>query len=169
MSDVCGRPNLFTFRACKDRRERKKLLSYICSNQPVLDPFASELVQAKVAAYLEMIEREPKDASEILTSLHCSSFDAISEFVCGISRGGTQALSALPASVSDRALLNDILHPSRRRLAWFAVHLREYTKWITSRTGLIEKFVTFLGLLLMREPFVYPCPESFLQQQNCVR
>jgi hypothetical protein len=164
-SDLCGRPNLFTFRAYKDLGEGKKLLSYVYSNQTVLDPSASELVQAKVAAYLEMFEREPKDASKIFTSLHCSSFNARSEFVYGISRGGTPALSALPASVSNRALLNDILHPSRRRLAWFAVHLPECTKWITSRTGLIEKFVTFLCVLWNPRS----CPKSVLQRQSCVR
>jgi hypothetical protein len=152
--DVYGRPNLFTFGAGKDHREGKKLLSYIYSNQTVLGPSAPEPVQAKVAAYLEMIEREPKNASEIFTSLQYSSFDTISEFVYGPGHGGTQALPALPASVSDRALLNDILHLSRRRLAWFAVHLPEYTKWITSQTGLMKDFVALLGLLPMRKPFI---------------
>lgn len=152
MFDVYGRSNLFTFGPVKDHRERKRLLSYIYSNQTILGDFSAGLVQGKVAAYLEMIEREPKNASEIFSSLHYFSFDTISEFVYGPNHGGTKALSA---SASDRALLDDILHPSRRRLAWFAVHLPSYTKWVTTRIGAMEKLVKFLGLVPMKKPFVY--------------
>jgi Cytochrome P450 len=152
MFDVYGRSNLFTFGPAKDHRERKKLLSHIYSTQTVFGPFSSELVQQKVAAYLQMLQREPESACEIFSSLHYFSFDAISEFVYGPSHGGTQALSA---SAPDRALLDDVLNPSRRRLAWFAVHLPSYTKWVTTRTGAMEKLMTLLGLVPMKKPFVY--------------
>ncbi len=152
MFDVYGRSNLFTFGPVKDHRERKKLLSHIYSNQTVLGSYSSKLVQGKVAAYLEMLEGAPKDACEIFSSLHYFAFDTISEFVYGPSHGGTQSLSA---SSSDRALLDDILHPSRRRLAWFAVHLPKYTKWVTSQIGPMENLVNALGFIPMKKPFVY--------------
>ena len=152
MFDVYGTKNLFTFGPVKDHRERKKLLSHIYSNKNILGSSSSDLIQGKVAAYLRMLEREPGAACEIFASLHYFSLDAISEFVYGPHLGGTQALSG---SLSDRALLNDILNPSRRTLAWFAVHLPSYTRWITTRTGMMEKLVTFLGLMPMRKPFVY--------------
>lgn len=152
MFDVYGTKNLFTFGPVKDHRERKKLLSHIYSNQNILAPSSSSLIQGKVVAYLRLLEREPDTACEIFTSLHFFSFDTISEFVYGPHHGGTQALSG---SLSDRALLDDILNPSRRTMAWFAVHLPSYTRWITTRTGVVEKLVTFLGLMPMRKPFVY--------------
>jgi Cytochrome P450 len=152
MFDAYGRRNLFTFGPAKDHRERKKLLSHIYSNQTVLGQFSSELVQSKVAAYLGLLEREPKTACEIFSSLHYFSFDTISEFVYGPNHGGTKALSA---SSSDRALLDDILHPSRRTLAWFSVHLPAYARWVANQTGFIERLVTVLGLMPMKKPFVY--------------
>lgn len=152
MFDVYGRPNLFTFGSGKEHRERKKLLSHIYSNQMVLSKSISDLVQGKVAGYLDMVEQEPKVASEIFSSLHYFSIDAISEFVYGPTYGGTKALTH---SSNDRHLLNDILDPSRRRLSWFAVHLPAVTKWITTRKGLLDLLITKLGLLPMKRPFTY--------------
>lgn len=152
MFDVYARPNLFTFGPVKQHRERKKLLSHIYSNQVVLGSFSSALVREKVAAYLDMLETEPHNAYEIFSSLHYFSLDTISRFVYGPDHGATRALSAIPA---DRALLDDILHPSRRRLAWFAVHLPSYTRWVTTQIGAMERLVTSFGLVPMKKPFVY--------------
>lgn len=152
MFDVYGRPNLFTFSSGKDHRERKKLLSHIYSNQMVLSACIVDMVQRKVAAYLEMVEREPDAASEIFSSLHYFSIDAISEFVYGRQYGGTQALAY---SSQDRTLLSDILDHSRRRLSWFAVHFPAFTKWITTRKGVLDRVITQLGLLPMKRPFTY--------------
>ena len=150
--DVYGRPNLFTFSSGKDHRERKKLLSHIYANQTILSDKMSAMVQSKAAAYLTMIEREPDVASEIFSSLHYYSIDAISEFVYGPHHGRTRALK--PSHV-DRKLLDDILVHSRRRLSWFAVHFPDFTKWLTTRTGLLDWLITILGLLPMNRPFTY--------------
>ncbi|EXJ96050.1 hypothetical protein A1O1_01176 [Capronia coronata CBS 617.96] len=152
MFDVYGRPNLFTFGSGKLHRDRKKLLSHIYANQTVLGPEFSRLVQEKVDGFLALVEREPEHASEIFGSLHYFSLDAISEFVYGPEHGGTRALSG---SKQSRDLIQDILNPARRRLAWFAVHFPAYTKWITTRTGLLERVLTSLGLIPMRKPFTY--------------
>jgi cytochrome P450 len=152
MFDVYGRPNLFTFSSGKDHRERKKLISHIYSNQVILSPSISDLVQRKVADYLQMLEQEPGAASEIFSSLHYFSIDAISEFVYGSVYGGTHAIAR---SSNDRRLLDDILDHSRRRLSWFAVHFPTFTKWITTRKGAVDRLITGLGLLPMKRPFTY--------------
>jgi hypothetical protein len=152
MFDVYGTPNLFTFATGKDHRERKKLLSHIYANQTILGSEHTKLVQEKVLGYMRMLEKEPAAASEIFSSLHYFSFDTISEFVYGPDHGGTKSLS----SESDhRSLLDDILNPARRRMAWFGVHFPTYTKWISSRVGFTEKLVNTLGLMPMKKPFVY--------------
>ena len=152
MFDVYGRPNLFTFGPGQEHRERKKLISHIYSNQSILGADFTMLVKRKVVAYLALIEREPQVASEIFTSLHYFSIDAISEFVYGPKHGGTKAMAH---NHEDRGLLLDILSVSRRRLAWFAVHFPHYTKWVTTRRGLMDWLVTTTGLLPTRRPFVY--------------
>jgi hypothetical protein len=152
MFDVYGRPNLFTFSSGKDHRERKKLISHMYSNQVILSSNISDLVQRKVAAYLQMLEQESDAASEIFTSLHYFSIDAISEFVYGPIYGGT---SAMTPSSKDRRLLDDILDQSRRRLSWFAVHFPTFTNWITTRKGPLDRLITDLGLLPMKRPFTY--------------
>jgi cytochrome P450 len=99
-----------------------------------------------------MLEQESDAASEIFTSLHYFSIDAISEFVYGPIYGGTHAMA--PSS-KDRRLLDDILDQSRRRLSWFGVHFPAFTKWITTRKGLLDRLITDLGLLPMKRPFTY--------------
>ncbi|KIW84281.1 hypothetical protein Z517_03531 [Fonsecaea pedrosoi CBS 271.37] len=152
MFDVYGRPNLFTFASGKQHRERKKLISHIYANQSVLGFDAAQLVKRKVTGFLTLLEREPALGKEIFTSLHYFSFDAISEFVYGLDHGGTTALSG---SKQSRELIQDILNPARRRLAWFTVYFPSYTKWITTRTGLLERLLTSTGLMPMRKPFTY--------------
>jgi cytochrome P450 len=151
MFDVYGRPNLFTFASGVEHRERKKLLSHAYSQSVILGSMSS-LVEKKAKQYLDLLERERKTASEIFSSLHYFSIDAISEFQYGPHLGGTQAMLG---STRDRALLNDILDPSRRRLSWFTVHFPHYVKWVLSQVGLMERIVDFLGLLPMKKPVVY--------------
>ena len=152
MFDAYGSPNLFTFSSGKDHRERKKLISHMYSNQVILGSKISDLVQRKAAAYLQMLEQESGAAGEIFTSLHYFAIDAISEFVYGPIYGGTRAMTR---SSKDRRLLDDILDQSRRRLSWFAVHFPAFTKWITTRKGLLDRLITGLGLLPMKRPFTY--------------
>lgn len=152
MFDAYGTPNLFTFASGVDHRNRKKLVSHMYSNQRLLEARSVEMVKSKVSGFLAMLKNEPSLASETFTSLHYFSFDAISEFVYGPKYGGTQALTGKEA---DRRLIDDILNPARRRLAWFAIHFPSYTKWITTRTGLTERVLNVLGMLPMRKPFTY--------------
>lgn len=152
MFDAYGKPNLFTFASGIDHRNRKKLVSHMYSNQRLLEERSVDMVKRKVQGFLDMLKKEPNLASEIFTSLHYFSFDAISEFVYGPSYGGT---SSLAGSKVDRRLIDDILDPHRRRLAWFLVHFPNYTKWIISRTGVSERLVNLLGLVPMKKPFTY--------------
>lgn len=152
MFDAFGKANMFTFASGTLHRERKKLLSHMYSNQTVLGPHYSQLVQRKVAAFLNLVETEPQRASEIFSSLHYFSLDAISEFVYGPDHGGTRALKG---NKSDRDMISDILDPARRRLSWFLVHFPALTRWLISRTGLLELLITKLGLLPMSKPFTY--------------
>lgn len=152
MFDVYGRPNLFTFSSGKDHGRRKKLISHTYSNQVILSSNIADLVQRKASDYLRMLEQEPDNASEIFASLHYFSIDAISEFVYGSMYGGTHAMARWS---KDRRLLDDILDHSRRRLSWFAVHFPAFTKWITTRKGMLDRLITNLGLLPMNRPFTY--------------
>lgn len=152
MFDVYGTPNLFTFASGVAHRDRKKLISHMYSNQKLMEEQSVKMIKRKVQSFLTMLKTEPESASEIFTNLHYFSFDAISEFVYGSEFGGTNALSG---NKVDRRLIDDILDPARRRLAWSAVHFPAYTKWITTRTGLVGTVVESLGLLPMNKPFTY--------------
>ena len=59
----------------------------------------------------------------------------------------------MKGNVANQALLEDILDPSRRRLTWFVVHFPSLTKWLYSRTGIIERMVA--PLLPMQKPATY--------------
>jgi cytochrome P450 len=152
MFNAFGKPNMFTFASGALHRDRKKLLSHMYSNQTVLGLHYSQLVLNKVAAFLNLLESEPQKASEIFSSLHYFSLDAISEFVYGPDHGGTRALKG---SESDRDMISDILDPARRRLSWFLVHFPAVTKWLITRTGVLEQLIAKMGLLPMNKPFTY--------------
>jgi cytochrome P450 len=152
MFDAYGRANLFTFGPVEAHRARKRLLSHAYSNQTILASASSSLIQEKVALYLRLLEENgPNPCNEIFSSLHYFSIDTISDFVFGPDFGGTKALQG----DKDRALLNDILDPARRKLAWFVTHLPRYTKWVVSQKGLMELLVNSLGLLPMKKPTTY--------------
>jgi cytochrome P450 len=59
----------------------------------------------------------------------------------------------LRGNTQHRALLNDIIDPTRRYLSWFAVHLPTVTRWLYTRTGLTEQVVT--PILPMQKPTTY--------------
>jgi cytochrome P450 len=52
-------------------------------------------------------------------------------------------------------LIDDLLDPARRHLAWSIVHFPTITKWLTTRTGLLEQLLNNLCLMPMKKPFVY--------------
>lgn len=151
MFDVYGHQNLFTFAGVKEHGERKKILAHAYSKTSILKSSAA-VVEEKVWEFMELLEKDPMTASETFSSLHYYSLDNITHFLYGESFGATAALGG---SRHDRIMLNDVLDPSRRKLAWFACHLPRYTKWLMTRTGLSEKLVARLGLLPQKKPTVY--------------
>ncbi|KAK1992954.1 cytochrome P450 [Colletotrichum falcatum] len=154
MFDVYGRQNLFTFAESRKHSERKKLLAHAYSKSVVLSPsgIARPLVEKNVKSFLDLLEQEKSVAEEIFHSLHWFSLDSITGFLYGDKHGGTHALEGNRA---DRMMLDDIIDPSRRKLSWFVVHLKTYTNWLYTRTGVVEKLVAALGLLPMSKPATY--------------
>ena len=151
MFDVYGEQNLFTFSSVKAHGERKKLLANAYSKSSILK-YSAPAIEEKVWEYMQLIEKNPEIASETFSSLHYYSLDNITHFLYGTEFGAT---SALTGSEADRSMLDDVLDPDRRPLAWFACHLPKYTKWLMSRTGISEKIVAGLGLLPQTKPTVY--------------
>ncbi|KAF8858714.1 putative benzoate 4-monooxygenase cytochrome P450 [Acephala macrosclerotiorum] len=146
MFDVYGRPNLFSFTSVKAHGERKKLLNHAYSKSSILKVTAPA-VEQKAWEYMKLLETSPETASEIFHSLHYYSLDNITHFLYGENFGAT---SALAGSASDRAIMDDVLDPARRKMSWFLVHLPRYTKWLITRTGLAETMVA--GLLPQKKP-----------------
>jgi hypothetical protein len=151
MFDVYGHQNLFTFAGVKEHGERKKLLAHAYSKSSILKSSAAA-VEEKVWEYMDLLEKDPVTASETFSSLHYYSLDNITHFLYGEDYGAT---SALRGNKHDQIMLNDVLDPARRKLAWFACHLPRYTKWLMTRTGIAEKVVVWLNLLPQKKPTVY--------------
>lgn len=149
MFDVYGKPNLFTFYSTAEHGQRKKLLSHAYSKSMILKEPMTTLVEEKAEKYLQLIESEPDQISEVFATLHYYSLDNITKFLYG-KYGST---SAMDGSAAHRALIGDILHPSRRRLSWLMVHFRSLTKWLYTRSGWQEDFVK--PVLPMQKPATY--------------
>lgn len=152
MFDVYGRQNLFTFGPWQMHAERKKLLNHAYAKSTILRGHTGRIVEEMVMKFLQLLENEKETAGEIFTSLHYFSIDVITQFLYGPKYGGTAALAG---QERDRALLNDILDPARRRLSWFAVHLPRFTKWLYSRSGVVERMIDRSGVLPMKKPATY--------------
>lgn len=150
MFDVYGKQNLFTFHTVREHSERKKLVANAYSKSVMLKGPAACMVQGKVSQYMNLIEQSGAQPLEIFSTLHYFSIDSISDFLYGQKYGGTSALSGDP---KDRALLNDIIDPTRRYLSWFAVHLPTLTQWLYTREGLTERMLT--PFLPMQKPTTY--------------
>lgn len=158
MFDVYGRQNLFTFHSTTEHGHRKKLISHAYSKSVVLKDRSASMVEDKAHKYMALIEAEPDHVSEIFTTLHYYSLDNITEFLYG--RYGSTA--ALEGSEPHRALIGDILDPSRRKLSWFTVHLNALTKWLYTRTGSMEMMVR--PMLPMQKPATYTGIRGFALQ-----
>lgn len=151
MFEVYGEQNLFTFAGVKDHGDRKKLLSNAYTRSSILKN-DSACVEQRVNEYMELIAREPSVAAEIFSSLHYFALDNITHFLYGKDFGGT---SALLGPGDHREMLKDVFNPARKKTAWFVVHLPNYTKWLMTRTGFVEKVISILGLLPQKKPTVY--------------
>ncbi|KAF2094960.1 cytochrome P450 [Rhizodiscina lignyota] len=149
MFDVYGKENMFTFGPVQQHAERKKMLSHAYSKSSMIKGEQAAMIQDKARQYMQLLESEPGSTSEMFSTLHFFSLDAITDFVYG-KYGSTQAVSG---SQGDRALLNDILDPARRKLSWFAVHFPAFTKWLYTRVNLMERLVK--PLLPMKKPLTY--------------
>ncbi|KAJ9316256.1 hypothetical protein DTO271D3_3525 [Paecilomyces variotii] len=152
MFDVYGRQNLFTFGPWQMHAERKRLLNHAYAKSTILRGPTAQMAEEMAMKFLRLLENEHETTGEIFTSLHYFSLDVITRFLYGPKHGGT---AALMGRAQDRALLNDILDPKRRRLSWFAVHLPRLTKWLYSRSGVTERIISYLGLLPMQKPATY--------------
>jgi len=150
MFDAYGKQNLFTFHTVKEHSERKKLVANAYSKSLMLKGPAASMVKDKVSQYLTLIKSCGDQPHEIFSSLHYFSMDAITHFLYGPTYGGT---SAMADNNQERALLADIVDPTRRYLSWFAVHLPTFTKWLYTRDGLAERILT--PLLPMQKPTTY--------------
>lgn len=151
MFDVYGHQNLFTFAGAKEHGDRKKVLAHAYSKSSILKN-EKVMVESKVGKFMELLEREPGVAGEVFASLHYFSLDNITHFLYGEEFGATDAMGGCQ---SDRSMLNDVLDPKRRKLAWFACHWPKYTKWLLGRTRWQEKVVEGLGILPMGKPTTY--------------
>lgn len=150
MFDAYSKQNLFTFHTVKEHSDRKKLVANAYSKSLMLKGSAARMVQDKVSQYMSLIESHGNQPHEIFSSLHYFSMDAITHFLYGAKHGGT---SALKGNVQDRALLNDIIDPTRRFLSLFAVHLPSLTLWLYTRDGLTERLLK--PVLPMQKPTTY--------------
>ncbi|KAH7325816.1 cytochrome P450 [Stachybotrys elegans] len=149
MFDVYGKQNLFTFHSPVEHGQRKKLVSHAYSKTTMLKPPAASMVEDKVHKYMKLIESEPDHVSDVFNTLHYYSLDNITAFLYG-KYGST---SAMDGSEAHRALIGDILDPARRRLSWFTVHLPSLTRWLYTRTDLMESLVA--PFLPMQKPATY--------------
>lgn len=150
MFDVYGRQNVFTFGPAHLHTERKKLIAHAYSKGSIIRGRVADGIEAKVQDYLRWIETHGTHGDEIFRSLHYFSLDNITNFLYGSSHGGTSALKGVEFH---QALLDDILDPARRRLTWFMVHFPTITKWVYTRTGLLERILS--PILPMQKPATY--------------
>jgi hypothetical protein len=152
MFNVYGKRNLFTFASVADHAKRKRLLAHAYSKSTILKGHPADIVGNKIRHFLDLVERTPRTQGiEIFAALHYYAIDVITAFLYGtLEFGATTALQGTPEHVS---LLNDILDSSRRRLAWFAVHLPSLTSWLYTRDGYLERLVR--PILPMQKPATY--------------
>lgn len=150
MFDVYGKQNVFTFGPSSLHAERKKLLAHAYSKTSMIRGPVAEEIESKINDYLRVIASTQNTGNEIFRSLHWYSLDNITNFLYGPDLGGT---SSMKGNQEHQGLLNDILDPARRRLTWFVLHFPTPTKWLYSRTGIIERLVS--PILPMQKPATY--------------
>lgn len=150
MFDAYGKQNVFTFGPSHLHAERKKLLAHFYSKSNTMRGPVAEEIERNVQDYINLIQSTLKEGNEIFTSLHWYSLDNITNFLYGPDLGGTSAMNGNP---DHQRMLEDILDPSRRRLSWCMVHFPALTKWLYTRTGILETFLA--PFLPMKKPATY--------------
>lgn len=99
-----------------------------------------------------LIEQESSDTRsiEVFSALHYFTMDSVSHFVYGENSPGRTA--AMKGNKKHRAIIDDMLDPSRRRLFWFAVFWPRLTDMIYTQRAIVQGFIMSLGLLPMTSP-----------------
>lgn len=118
MFKVAGEHNMFSVPGAKEHGARKRMLSSIYSNSHIIRHAAPLIEELAIPALLRAIDEqtEPVDVNPLM---HWLSLDVATAFIYGEDRG----TRALAGDVSHRAMLHDILDPSRKKWSWLAVHL----------------------------------------------
>lgn len=146
--DVYGRQNLFTFASAEDHGRRKRMLHHAYSKSVILSS-AVESIQARAREFLDLVKKN--DEMEIYSALLFYSLDNITEFLYGRA-GATQALGG---NIYHQRMLDDQRDPARRKLTWFATHVKWYVRWLSKQRGTMEVLLDRIGLYPQRKPFVY--------------
>jgi hypothetical protein len=131
MFQVYGRKNMFSFAAAKDHAARKKIISSAYAKSAMLKGPNAAVIEEKVRLYLKLLERDGQE-KEVFSSLHYFSMDTVTQFLYG-DVGKTSCLEGIQR---DRALIEDVVDPGRRKLAWFTIHLPRFTNWLYAKKGL---------------------------------
>ena len=152
MFDVYGRQNLFTFAAVEEHSRRKKMLHHAYSKSAILNSArTSEAIRTRVQQALKMIELAEGHKLEIYAVTLFYSLDNITHFLYG----DIGATSALTGNKTHQEMLNDQRDPGRRRMAWFATHVKWYVRWLSRQSGAVERFLDAAGFFPQRKPWVY--------------
>ena len=126
------------------------MLANAYSKSSMLKEPMTNMIERRVDEYMDLLADYGGTPVDAFKTLHYFSIDSITHFLYGSKSGGTSALTGNPI---DRALLNDILDPARRTLSCFAIHLPRLTKWIYTRTQLLERLLQ--PFLPMQKPATY--------------
>jgi hypothetical protein len=151
-----GQTQLFTFYSF-DHAARKKAMSQMYSKSTVLKGSVADSVQSKAKQFIDLIESDPRTASNLDESLHFFSLDNMTWLVFG-DRGATKALMG---QSSDRQILSDIHEPTARRYSWFRIHVPRYTRLVMSCSSLLRSIIDVFGLLPGKIPLAYSGLQDF--------
>ncbi|OKL62473.1 hypothetical protein UA08_02560 [Talaromyces atroroseus] len=153
-----GQTSLFTFYSSSDHAARKKIMSQVYSKSAVLKSPVADSIQSKTKQFIDLIESDPRTASDLVRSLHFFSLDNMTWMVFG-ARGATKALMG---ELSDRQILSDIEEPTARRYSWFQLHLPRYTRLAMSCSfSHLRSIIDAFGLLPGKLPSAYSGLQGF--------
>jgi cytochrome P450 len=153
-----GQTSLFTLYSSSDHATRKKMMSQMYSKSAVLKSPVADSIRSKAQQFLDLIESDPRTASDLVRSLHFFSLDNMTWMVFG-AHGATKALMGKSL---DRQILSDIDEPTARRYSWFQVHLAHYTRFVMScSSSQLRSIIDVLGLLPGKLPLAYSGLQDF--------
>lgn len=114
-----GWPTMFTMASGQDHHERKQRLARVYAKNNIFRGSIADMIEVRVDRFLRFTDEESSNGVlDIASGLSFFSLDVATAFVYG-SRFGTDALTG---NETDRKLLSDYGHSSRREVSWLAVH-----------------------------------------------